>query len=226
MKKTFFLESVFLWSFVVISVGFSQAHAFDSGIIYDQNVSASLKKQVESDLEAFSKMSGAQQSPLHEKIFEHLDGAGYIRWFKDRVKNFGVDRCGGASAVACYKSSSPKKIWVAANYIQGNYPQMGRLMTLVHEARHTEEQWPHYNCPKNFPYRSIWTGKKLAGKAACDITAFGSYGVASILMNNVSRFCENCNEKIKLDAKIYSDDQVKRITNKSAAQQMLEDFTY
>lgn len=231
MKKIllgFVRGNVLFFGLIQLGISLSQAETprFETGILYDSDVSASLKSQVESDLEYFGQMQGQKTSPLHSEVYGGMNGQGYLNWFLARVKQFGVDDCGGASAVACYKSAYPNKIWVAANYLRGNYPQMGRLMTLVHEARHAEDKWPHYKCPMNFPYRSIWTGNKLRGKSACDITPFGSYGAASILLNNISKFCENCSEKTKVDAKIYSDDQKNRVVNADAARAMKEDFAY
>ena len=106
---------------------------------------------------------------------------------------------------------------------------MGRVMTLYHEARHTEKQndmWSHTKCPRDFPYRSIWTGSSLGGKSACDPTEYGSYASASILLNNISKFCTNCTSKIAADAQLYSDDQVKRVVGSGPVAHIQADFAY
>jgi hypothetical protein len=72
--------------------------------------------------------------------------------------------------------------------------------------------------------RSIWTGALLQGEPACDITPFGSYGSQTILLENISLNCTNCNSKVKSDAKLYGDDQLNRITDPASKTQMQTDF--
>lgn len=196
---------------------------------FDRDVSAELKAQVLADLGWMSQVEGSRTSPLHEEIFGPVNGGGYSQWFNARVFYFGVDSCGGGNAVACVKSKYANKVFVTGQYIQGKAPQVGRLMTLFHEARHTEKDngmWSHSRCPSNFPYRSIWTGARLRGKTACDSSAYGSYASASVLLNNLAKFCVNCTEKVRADAKLYSDDQVKRVVGATAAARLKEDFAY
>jgi hypothetical protein len=196
---------------------------------FDADVSPALKTQVLDDFAFMQGITGTKASPLHQEIFGSLDGANYGQWFSKRVFYFGVDGCGGNSAVACVIPKYKNKIFVTNNYINISHPQIARLMTVYHEARHTEEDhnnWPHAKCPWNFPYRSIWTGGSLKWSSACDSTAYGSYSSASVLLNNVSKFCENCSDKVKADAKIYSDDQVKRVINSAAIAQLKKDFAY
>ena len=198
------------------------------GIQFDQDVSDSLRNQVNGDLQFIESVTAQKQSPLHQQIFGNLNGQNYIQWFGNRVQFFGLSDCGGPGAVAC-TTGVPNKIWVTDNYTGSDYPQIARIMTLFHEARHTEvdqDNWPHAKCPLFFPYRSIWTGARLGGKAACDITTFGSYGSASIMLNNISKFCTNCSDKVKTDATLYSDDQSKRLVNSDASQQLQTDFQY
>lgn len=194
---------------------------------FDSNVSSKLREQVNADFQLMESTTGSRESPIHREIFGTINGASYVKWFESRVKYFGYTSCGGGGAVACVKPQYLNKIWVTGNYTGISHPQIARLMTLYHEARHTEadnDNWPHAKCPRNFPYRSIWTGKKLAGNYACDSTVYGSYASASVLLNNISRYCENCNEKVKQDAKLYSDDQVKRVVDKASIDRLKADF--
>ncbi len=218
--KLFFIFSLLLFT--------RQIGAVELNLKFDSNVSSSLRKQVSDDFELMGSIAGFQQSPLHLEIFGNLDGKGYLQWFTDRVSFFGYSNCGGPSAVACVNGKYKNKIFVTGNYTRISHPQIARLMTLYHEGRHTEfdhGMWPHAKCPSQFPYRSIWTGKKLAGNYACDATVYGSYASASVLLNNISRFCQNCSEKMKEDAKIYSDDQVKRVIDLSSAERLKQDFS-
>jgi hypothetical protein len=127
-------------------------------IQFDSNVSTDLQTQVLSDFQLIQSVTSSKQSPLHQEIFGAIDGANYLTWFQSRVKFFGVNSCGGGGAVACVKPQYANKIWVTGNYTGIDHPQIARLMTLYHEARHTEDannNWPHAQCPSNFPYRSI-----------------------------------------------------------------------
>ena len=106
-------------------------------------------------------------------------------------------------------------------------------MIVFHEARHTEDDngnWMHATCPTPFvddqgrEIRSIWTGAVLAGEPACDDNAYGSYASSMIMLKNISKFCTNCTEKVQMDAGLYADDQLKRVTNPSAAQAIRQDL--
>ena len=97
-------------------------------------------------------------------------------------------------------------------------------MVVFHEARHTESQngnWSHATCPTPFvdangkEIKSIWTGSTLAGEAACDSTALGSYGSSTIMLKNIQLNCTNCTDKVKMDAGLYADDQYKRLVGQA-----------
>lgn len=195
---------------------------------FDRDVSTALRAQVLADLQWMSQIEGSEATPLHQEIFGPVHGGGYAQWFHSRVFYFGVDRCGGPSAVACVKSKYNNKMFVTKNFINAKAPQAARLMTMFHEARHTEKHngmWSHAKCPSNFPHRSIWTGARLRNKTACDNAAYGSYASAAILFNNIWRFCTNCNEKVRADAQLYSDEQGKRVIG-AAAPLIEADFGY
>jgi hypothetical protein len=216
-------------SLIVIGFIFSAltTHADTIELKFDSNVSTRLRQQVMTDFELIQSMAATRESPIHSEIFGKIDGSNYLQWFQTRVKFFGFNNCGGPSAVACVKPQYLNKIFVTGNYTGINHPQIARLMTLYHEARHTEKEngnWSHAKCPSNFPYRSIWTGKRLAGNHACDATVYGSYASASVMLNNISRHCETCSEKTKQDAKLYSDDQVRRVVDQTAAARLKVDF--
>ena len=194
---------------------------------FDANVSPELQAQVKQDFQFLQTIKGDHVSPLHEEIFGKVDGVSYLQWFDARVFQFGVDTCGGDAAVACQKSEFKHKIFVTNHYVQDSYPQIARLMTLFHEARHTEDEknnWPHALCPLFYGYRSIWTGGRLNWHHACDKTPYGSYGSAAILVHNVAQFCTTCSSKVKEDANLYANDQIHRVTKKSALRTLQADF--
>jgi hypothetical protein len=127
-----------------------------------------------------------------------------------------------------------QKMWLTENFVKASYPQIARLMILFHEARHAEpdhQNWSHARCPIPFLDEqghekvSIWSGGKLSGEEACDDTAFGSYGTSSILLHNISRYCSNCSDKMKMDADVYALDQAERLSTPEAKKALLSDFS-
>ncbi len=219
------------WIFTVIAVlASTSAFAYD----FDPSLPKPVQEQIRSDLSFMATIQGGQPTSLHQQIFGAIDGANYKQFFESRVTSVGYNSCGGGAAVACvipWLGSS--KIWMTDNYIKFSHPAIARLMIVYHETRHTEVQndnWPHAYCPVPFrgedgkEMKSIWTGAPLAGEPACDETPMGSYGSSTILLKNISLACTNCNEKVKMDAGIYADDQLGRITNQDAKQQMRRDF--
>jgi hypothetical protein len=222
------MKKLFLAIFI-LSLSFSSY-----GYEFGKNIPKDVKAQMVNDLEFIKSVQGDVVSPFHEKIFGKMDGQNYYNFFDSRVTYIGFDSCGGGNAVACvipWRGSS--KIWITNNYIKFSHPQIARLMVVYHETRHTETDngnWPHSDCPVPFldengkDMKSIWTGAKLEGEPACDITPFGSYGSSTIMLKNISKTCKTCTEKVRMDARIYADDQFKRIIDKKAKQDMIQDF--
>ncbi len=200
---------------------------------FDSNVPANIQDQMKQDLNFMNTVQGSSQTPLHQKIFGKVDGASYKSFFEDRIKSIGKNACGGGNAVACVYPFLGKKMFITDNYIKFEHPQVARLMVVYHEARHTESEngnWSHATCPTPFlgedgkEIKSIWTGATLAGEAACDVTPLGSYGSSTIMIKNISKFCDSCNEKVKMDADVYAQDQMKRVIDAKAKSDMKKDF--
>lgn len=200
---------------------------------FDSNVPANIQEQMKQDLSFMNTVQGSGQTALHQQIFGKVDGASYMAFFEDRIKSVGKNACGGGNAVACVYPFLGKKMFITDNYIKFEHPQIARLMVVYHEARHTESQngnWGHATCPTPFlgedgkEIKSIWTGATLAGEAACDVTPLGSYGSSTIMIKNISKFCSNCNEKVKMDSEVYAADQMKRVIDAKAKADMKKDF--
>jgi hypothetical protein len=204
------------------------------GYTFDSNVSPKIKEQIKQDLQFVGSIEGTTQSDLHKQIFGSVAGDTYSKFFNSRVTGIGMSGCGDGNAVACVMPfRDPSKMWLTNNYVRFSHPQVARMMVVYHEARHTEVQnsnWPHAYCPDPFlnqdgtPMKSIWTGAPLANEPACDETPFGSYGSSMIMLKNISKFCSNCTDKVKMDAGIYADDQFKRIVDDQAKQQIQDDL--
>lgn len=203
-------------------------------MVFDSDVPAAIQAQMRADMAFIGTIKGGPGTPLHEQIFGDVDGATYVNFFNSRVTSIGMNDCGSAKAVACViPFEDPSKMWLTQNFIKFDHPQISRMMVVFHEARHTESQngnWPHATCPTPFldangkDMVSIWTGATLAGEPACDVTPLGSYGSSTIMLKNIQKFCTNCTDKVKMDAGLYADDQLGRITDDGAKQQMLTDF--
>lgn len=203
-------------------------------LTFDRDVPQDIQKQMLQDLAFMNELTGTSQTPFHKEIFNELSGASYKTYFETRITSVGVDSCGGGAAVACVQPFfDPNKMWLTNNFIKFNHPQVARMMVVYHEARHSETRngnWRHDTCPR--PFRdengkdmvSIWTGAKLEGEAACDSTYLGSYGSSTILLKNISKFCSNCSDKVKMDADIYALDQLGRVNRADVKKAMLADF--
>lgn len=204
------------------------------GLVFDDDVPAAIQAQMRADMAFMGTIKGGAGTPLHRKIFGPVDGATYVKFFESRVTGIGMNDCGSAKAVACViPFQDPSKMWLTQNFIKFDHPQISRMMIVFHESRHTETKngnWAHATCPDPFldangkDMVSIWTGATLAGEPACDVTPLGSYGSSTILLKNVQKFCTNCTDKVKMDAGLYADDQLGRITDDGAKQEMLADF--
>ncbi|PIR19043.1 MAG: hypothetical protein COV48_04210, partial [Elusimicrobia bacterium CG11_big_fil_rev_8_21_14_0_20_64_6] len=204
------------------------------GFRFDADVPADIQAQMRADLAFIKGISGDRSTPLHRTIFGSVNGADYTKFFETRVSAIGMNGCGNGNAVACViPFRDPSKMWLTKNFIRFSHPQISRMMVVFHEARHTESKnwnWSHATCPRPFldsngkDMQSIWTGAKLAGEPACDETPLGSYGSSTIMLKNIALFCSNCTDKVKMDAGLYADDQMGRIIDADARQQMKDDL--
>lgn len=207
-----------------------KAHALN----FDSDVPKTIQDQMVQDLTFMNELTGTGQTPFHKEIYGEVSGANYKKFFESHIFSVGVDDCGGGAAVACVQPFfDPNKMWLTDNFIKFNHPQVARMMVVYHEARHSETNhgsWGHDSCPR--PFRdsegkdmvSIWTGAKLEGQPACDSTYLGSYGSSTVMLKNISKFCTNCSDKVKMDANIYATDQLGRIDRPDVKKAMLADF--
>lgn len=203
-------------------------------LTFDQDVPQAIQDQMNQDLIFVNQITGTSQTPFHKEIYGDVSGAVYKKFFESHITSVGVDDCGGGPAVACVQPFfDPNKMWLTNNFIKFSHPQVARLMVVYHEARHSESNhgsWSHDTCPRPFvdangkDMVSIWTGAQLAGQPACDSTYMGSYGSSTVMLKNISKFCSNCSDKVKMDANIYASDQLGRIDRPEVKKAMLTDF--
>ena len=201
---------------------------------FDADVPAAIQTQMVDDLAFINQLTGSGQTPFHKEIYGDVSGTNYKTFFESHITSVGLDSCGGGAAVACVQPFfDPNKMWLTNNFIKFSHPQVARMMVVYHEARHSESDhgsWGHDSCPRPFldangkDMQSIWTGAKLEGQAACDSTYLGSYGSSTVMLKNISKFCSNCSDKVKMDANIYATDQLGRIDRPEVKKAMLADF--
>ena len=216
------------------NLGTAEEPPTGKGYVFEANVPAHIQKQMRDDLAFLNEIHGREATPLHQEIFGPVDGPTYMKFFNDRVTAIGMHSCGGGNAVACVMPwKGHTKMWLTENFVKFSHPQVARMMVVFHEARHTEKRnsfWQHATCPKPFldengnVVKSIWTGAVLAGETACDDDPFGSYGSSTIMLKNISMSCTNCTDKVKMDASLYAEDQLGRIIDAEAKEQMRNDF--
>ncbi len=222
-------------SFSIIALSSSPSYAGKIGDLrFESGVPENVKTQMIADLGFMAQVVSSGTTPLHRQIFGEVNGASYEDWFTRRIKRIGLNSCGSPKAVACViPFLGSDRFFITRNYIDFDHPTIARLMVVYHEARHTETQngnWSHAQCPTPFrdangkDYQSIWTGASLAGEAACDVTALGSYGSSTILLRNISQACTNCTEKTRLDAQLYADDQLNRVVDAASHEQISKDL--
>ncbi len=224
-----------IWKTLGLSLVAMTIHASPAlALNFDSDVPQATQQQITQDLGFMASVSGSKTSKLHQEVFGPMQGAGYVKWFSDRVLSVGYtdsDMGGAVAYVSPFMDST--KMVLTKNFTSFDHPQIARLMVVFHEARHTENEsgnWPHATCPTPFndvqghEIKSIWTGLPLAGQAGCDEKAIGAYGSSLILLKNISLFCENCNEKVKMDAQIFADDQLNRIISSEAHEALRTDL--
>ena len=105
-----------------------------------------------------------------------------------------------------------------------NYTFLVDVFAVAAATLNAATHFPQGALQKKIRLLSIWSGVKLEGQPACDISPFGSYGIQTIFLKNIAKNCGNCTSKVKLDAEIYGEDQFKRIIAPEAREQMINDF--
>ncbi len=207
---------------------------FESPVRFEAAVTSEIKDQFNSDLQMFFSIQGSGQSPLNQQVYGQMSGEAYRVWFTGRIYSVGIETEVPDGVVAMVEPELfPNQIRLTKLYIGGVVPQAYRLGVLLHEARHTEDDngfWMHAICPKRYadkngkPIRGIFSRIPLAKKPACDERLLGSYGIQTIFYANLARYCTNCTEKMRSDAELYALDNLQRIINKEAHDEIAKDL--
>lgn len=200
---------------------------------YDSNIPTPIKKKLNADLDfIFSINKNNKSSNLQKEIFSEFSGDAFKKFFNSRVKKIGFDSCGGSTACA-KPNEDPDKIWISPDFINSDIPQILRIITLFHEARHLEASyanWPHEICPIPFLDKDgkdiigIWSKEKLEGQEACDWSVYGSYAITAVMAENISKFCTECSNQLKQDAHKYALYISLRVVDTNAIEKLNEDL--
>lgn len=192
----------------------------------DASVPAALKKQLSDDLKFLGELNGGATSETFYEIFDlnNFDGVRLVDFFNVRVRKVILDSDPKDPSLIAYVKTNgdPSALHLKASYTTFDMPQVFRLSILLHESRHTELAdgfWLHQDCPTPFQnddghdITGILSGEKLEGRPACDWSSYGAYGAQATFLKHVEKTCESCNEKMKLDARLYSEEPLQRILN-------------
>jgi len=220
---------------LLMTVVSSSVAIADSDLVFSGLVPVAVKEQMQTDLRLLQDMKGQDATPIFRQMFAGaFSGATLYDFFKARIKAVGMDDCDGPLMAACViHSLSRTTLFLTESYSKFDMPQVFRVSILLHESRHTEAEghfWMHAKCPRPFrdwkgqPVISMVSHAPLDGQPACDQTAYGAYGLQAEFLKNTEMYCENCNEKVKLDAKIFGTDTVRRISNPAASAEIRRDL--
>jgi hypothetical protein len=209
----------------------STAHAIFTMSSDPQALAA--KQTIESDFNAVSQFSFSNVSPLFQKIFDGQEAADVTRFFLKRVTSFSWDPS-LTDIILASASPGTTHITVGPALLNSSIPQVYRISTFIHEARHNEsKRWGHVPCKSDYSFKLddiVFPETRLAQALFCDRYANGAYGVQYVFLRAIVNSCTNCTEKMKLDAKLYGDyEALVRIDNSSAAEALVRganpDFT-
>jgi hypothetical protein len=219
---------------ILLAVFFLAASDCRADFIFDPDVPLAIREQLKNDLAFLGSLEGKKVSSFHRKIFGSLSGKNYVGFFEKRIKEIGLDACGGSIAFACVVPLlEDNKMYFAPNFSIYSLPQITRVMMLIHESRHTEARqnyWAHLVCPDPFVDENgkqivgTITGKSLAGRPACDASEFAAYGLDRIFMRNIEKNCDNCGQKVRMDANIFGSAALDRIIDPRAKRRLLRDL--
>ena len=122
---------------------------------------------------------------------------------------------------------SPRRgmIYLGKQYNSLKVPQIRRLATLVHEARHSDcpvapsaDQLKNFfssgergGSTCNYSHAVCPAGHALEGLEACDTLPWGAYGVSAVFLDKIAKDCSSCSEEEKQLALIFSMETKSRV---------------
>lgn len=181
-----------------------------------------IKNTFSQDMNEISGFRFLQCSPYQAKIFGGADGHFVLDFIKKRVVSYDIEDLG--EGVIARNNYPDKTLSFNPILFAGSISQIYRLATYVHEARHSDgDGWFHVSCPDSIEINGrSYSNGRMAGADDCDDTDIGAYGVEYTFLRSIKNSCSNCNEKTKLDAELFSDDEaLDRITDPVAVRRLV-----
>jgi hypothetical protein len=228
------MKHLFLFLIAAFVFNSQAAHA---ALTFNKQVPENIKAQVLQDLTFVEGLQGNATSSVYVSIFgkNTLSGTDLKSFFEKRISKVNMDGCGGGGGVAaCVEPNvDMNTMFLTKNYVTFSVPQIFRLSIIFHESRHTEaahDNWFHVNCP--VPYRDesghdivgIISGLKMEGLPACDTVIAGAYGLQATFLKNIANVCTNCSEKTLMDAELFGNDTIRRISDLPARKKLKDDL--
>ncbi len=204
-------------------------------LTFNADVPPALQTQMLGDLQMVQAIQGnGGGTPIFASMFSTpLVGQSLIQFFTSRIQNVGLNDCGGGAAAACVRPNiNNTTMWLTPMFVNMQIPQVYRVSIVFHESRHTEVRngyWSHAICPTPFrdshgqDIRGIISHTLMQGLPACDVTPYGAYALQAELLKNIQFYCANCTDKLRMDAKLFGDDTVNRISDPRALQALSKD---
>ncbi|HOX22698.1 MAG TPA: hypothetical protein PLL10_04475 [Elusimicrobiales bacterium] len=193
-------------------------------------VTPEMRRALKADLQFIASLRGDSETDLHLKILGRVHGDDYLAFLAKRIHYVSMGGGRDASVVA-HANSHVLTYNKPGNLHPFDEPQLSRVDTLFHEARHAEafRAWPHIKCPVPFLDEDgeeilTVTDKPLGGRYACDSSPLGAYGTGAVVLGNLARFCTNCNGKVLEDAELYARVYAWRVTDPQGRRQLQEDL--
>lgn len=181
------------------------------------------RRRIGADLAALYQIKGGGASALHQQVFGDVSGRNYLAFFTKRVSFIGKADSKDAYA---YSYPGSRGIWLGEKPMQDDTPQIRRISTFMHEARHAGGEnggWTHAVCPLR-PQAQQAPAPVLSGREACDDAALGAYGIQAVFLYNVARYCSNCSGKMQMDAAMFSQELPSRIIDRDEQDLLLRDM--
>ena len=204
-----------------------------AGIKVSRDVPGDAVLKLRSDLDYAKSLKAIKVSPLHEKIFGPM-GIGYLQ-FLDKNLEFIAWYAGsvpkGVGGFVKAAEKNKKTFYLTSEFLNYDLPPLYRIGLYLHESRHTEVTDPgHRLCPDNYKDENgedIVThfGRVvLSGKPGCDVGYSNAYGITVTYYLNILHNCENCSEKVKMDAEIFAEDSLNRLPLQQDKKALLDDI--
>ena len=183
------------------------------------------------DLRSLLSIQGSTATPLHKKFFGDgpLDGLSYLAYVMRVHDIFEYDASMVSSAP--FLQAGIDRIYFGKSYFYSSFPLVVRLSALIHEAVHNDTSEADQLCPVPFLDEkgrdkiTLYGKVKLEGLPACADKYDGPYGRQVVMLKNIEKYCESCDEKMRLEAGRFANELLERFISMEAKKALIDDFS-